>query len=117
MGDWSHQELQPNLAAVLLELNQWPTLTNEAPEKLKMARADAVLQSALRDLTREEVDGQVLKVKTLPECLPARSAKILQVMVEQENLSDETGRSTLQGAAWDTVCKDLSLVTGGCESP
>lgn len=59
----------------------------KAAEKLEVAQADVVLQSASQVSAWEEMDAQVFEGKTLQESLLANEARLPQLTVEQATLT------------------------------
>lgn len=85
----SLQESQSKIATVTAVLREWRKLATETVEKLKVAKADVVLQSGLSKTAWEDMDDQPAELAKLKEQLAATDAKLSQLSAKHGVLKEE----------------------------
>lgn len=81
-GKGSFYAPQSKSVTVSCGLNELHALGKKEAKKLKVAQANVVLQSALRDSTREEMDALMLEMKIIQNSLATRCDERPQIVAQ-----------------------------------
>lgn len=100
-----------------MELKEWRELATKTAEELKVAWADVVKLSRLREVAREEMNAQIVEISILRERLAAQSAELSQLSAIHSDLTDELSHVKSHHTAGATMLDDLKSVAGAFEHP
>lgn len=111
----SLQLLLSKIATVTVALREWHKLATESTKKLKVAKADVVLQLSLQEAALDEVGAHTTEVAELLMQLETTNAEISQLSAEHVDLIKKLCFMKLQHAAGNTMSDGLKSVVGAGE--